>query len=56
LRKSLTDRIEILSEKISVLNDMSKDAWKELSEVEEDAKKMIAKVDDIANAKVGMYI
>jgi len=41
LRKTLTDKISILSEKISVLNDMSKDAWKELSELEEDAKKMI---------------
>jgi len=52
MRKTLTDKIEILSEKISVLTDMSKDAWKELSEIEEDAKKMIARVDDIANAKV----
>jgi len=55
LRKSLTHKINTLSEKISVLNDMSKDAWKELSELEEDAKKMITRVDDIANAKVGIY-
>jgi len=52
LRKSLTDKIEMLSENISVLNDMSKDAWKELSELEEDARKMITRVDDIANVKV----
>jgi len=51
-RRILTDGLETLASKISVLNDISKDAWRELSGIEEQSKAMISTIDEIANAKV----
>jgi len=56
LRDKLTEEMKILSEKISELNDISKDAWRQLSEIEDDVKKMFARVYATANAKVGRHI
>jgi len=52
LRESLTGRIETLSEKVAELNDISKDAWKELSKIEEEVNKMVARVNAVADAQV----
>lgn len=51
-QRILTDGLETLASKISVLNDISKDAWRELSGIEEKSKAMISTIDEIANAKV----
>jgi len=52
LRESLTSGIEALSEKVAELNDTSKDAWKELSKIEDEVKKMVARVNAVADAQV----
>jgi len=48
----MAEEMKILSEKISELNDISKDAWKLLSEIEDDVKRMLARV----YAKVGRHV
>ena len=52
IRESLTGGIETLSEKVAELNDISKDAWKELSKIEDEVKKMVARVNSAADAQV----
>jgi len=52
IRESLTGGIETRSEKVAELNDISKDAWKELSEIEDEVKKMVARVNAVADAQV----
>jgi len=52
LRETLSGGIEILSEKVAELNDISKDAWKELSKIEDEVKKMVARVNATADAQV----
>jgi len=52
LRESLTGGIETLSGKVAELNDISKDAWKELSKIEDEVKKMVARVNAVADAQV----
>ena len=56
LRDKLTEEMKILSEKISELDDISKDAWRQLSEIEDDVKKMFARVYATVNAKVGRHV
>jgi len=52
LRENLTGGIETLSEKVAELNDISKDAWKELSKIEDEVKKMVARVNAVADVQV----
>jgi len=52
LRENLTGGIKTLSEKVAELNDISKDAWKELSKIEDKVKKMVARVNALADAQV----
>jgi len=52
LRESLTVGIKTLSEKVAELNNISKDAWKELSKIEDEVKKMVARVNAVADAQV----
>jgi len=52
IRESLTGGIETLSEKVGELNDISKDAWNELSKIEDEVKKMVARVNAVAEAQV----
>jgi len=52
LRESLTGGIETLSEKVTELNNISKDVWKELSKIEDKVKKMVARVNAAADAQV----
>jgi len=48
----LADGIEALSKKVEELNGISKDAWKELGEIENKVKKMVARVNALADAQV----
>jgi len=52
LRERLTYRMKTLSEKVKKLNDISKDALKEVSKIEDEVKKMVARVNAIADAQV----
>jgi len=52
LRESLASGIETLFEKVQELNDISKNAWKELSKIEDEVKKMVARVNAVADAQV----
>jgi len=52
LRERLTGGIKTMSEKVAELNDISKDAWKELSKIEDEVKKMVARVNAVADAQV----
>jgi len=52
LRESLTGGIETLSEKVAEVNDISKDAWKKLSKIEDEVKRMVARVNSAADAQV----
>jgi len=56
LRDKLRGEMKILSEKISELNEISKDTWRQLNEIEADVKKMFARVYATANAKVGRHV
>jgi len=44
--------MKTLTKKVGELNDISKDAWKELSQIEDEVKKMVARVNALADAQV----
>jgi len=52
LRENLTSGIDTLSGKVAELSDISKDAWKELSKIEDEVKKMVARVNSAADFQV----
>jgi len=55
LRESLTNEIKSLSGKVAELNEISKDAWNELSKIEDledQVKEMVARVNAVADAQV----